>query len=162
VATTTAHSAVITALRTIGVTPDTYGPTLDTARSPRDVDVLGEGLAEEIRAAASPAALVVWDTSDEAVLAHVVARYLGIGVLRAFEVEGLLGLDPDVGPGAPVALLATQWGERRLAILRKLVANRGGLTVAVAAALASPALDAVQDVPAVALASSDEATGISS
>jgi hypothetical protein len=159
---TTDRSALIAALRTVKVAPDTYGPTFDTAQSPRDVDVLGEGLAEEIRAAASPAALIVWDTSDEAVLAHVVARHLGIGVLRASEVEGLLGLDPDVGPGTPVALLATQWGERRLATLRKLVANRGGRTVAVAAALDSPALAAVQDVPAVALASSDEATGSSS
>lgn len=156
---TTAHSTVIAALRAVGVAPDAYGPTLNTAQSPRDVDVLGEGLAGEIRAVAAPAALVVWDTSDEAVLAHVVARCLDIGVVRAFEVEGLLGVSPEIAAGTPVALLATQWGERRLASLRKLVANRGGQTVAVAAALTSPALAAVTDVPAAVLASSDEVPG---
>lgn len=156
---TTAHSAVIAALRAVGVAPDAYGPTLNTAQSPRDVDVLGAGLGGEIRAVAAPAAVVVWDTSDEAVLAHVVARYLDIGVVRAFEVEGLLGLSPQIAAGTPVALLATQWGERRLASLRKLVANRGGQTVVVAAALTSPALAAVTDVPTAALASSDEVPG---
>jgi hypothetical protein len=159
---TTAHSAVIAALRAVGIAPDAYGPTLNTAQSPRDVDVVGAGLAGEIRAVATPAALVVWDTSDEAVLAHVVARNLDVGVLRAFEVEGLLGVSPDIAAGAPVVLLATQWGERRLANLRTLVASRGGQTVAVAAALSSPALAAVTDVPAAALAGSDEVTGVPS
>jgi len=156
----TAHSAVIAALRAVGVAPDAYGPTLNTAQSPRDVDVVGEGMAAQIRAVAAPAALVVWDTSDEAVLAHVVARNLDVGVLRAFEVEGLLRVSPDIPAGAPVALLATQWSERRLANLRTLVANRGGQTVAVAAALTSPALAAVTDVPTTALADSDEVTGV--
>ncbi|OLT08863.1 hypothetical protein BJF90_12110 [Pseudonocardia sp. CNS-004] len=159
---TTTHSTVIAALRAVGVAEDAYGPTLNTARSPRDVDVLGARLAEEIRAVAAPTALVVWDTSDEAVLAHVVARSLDVGVLRAFEVEGILGLDPDIADGTPVALLATQWGERRLATLRTLVENRGGRTVAVAAALGSPALSAVPDVPAVSLAGADEATDVPS
>jgi hypothetical protein len=157
---TTTHSAVIAALRAVGVAPDTYGPTLNTARSPQDVDVLGAGLAEEIRAAAAPAAVVVWDTSDEAVLAHVVARHLDAGVLRAFEIEGILGLDPDIEDGTQVALLATQWGERRLATLRTLVTNRGGRIVAVAAALGSPALSAVHDAPTAALADADEATDV--
>jgi hypothetical protein len=157
---TTVNSAAIAALRTLGIAPDSYGPTINTARSPRDVDVVGGGLADEIRtrAAAPPRALVVWDTSDEAVLAHVAARRMEIGVLRASEVEGLLGLDRDLEPDAPVALLATQWSGRRLATLRRLIANRGGQIVAVAAVLDSPALAAVHDVPTVALVPSDDAT----
>jgi hypothetical protein len=154
--------AVIAALRAVGVAPDEYGPTLNTAQSPPDVDVLGAALAEEIRAVAAPAALVVWDTSDEAVLAHVVARHLGVGVLRASEAEGLLALTPDLTAGTPLALLATQWGERRLATLRTLVANRGGRVVAVAAALASPALTAVADVPTAALAEAGDVAGVPS
>ena len=158
---TTVNAAAIAALRAVGVAPDTYGPTVNTARSPRDVDIVAEGLANEIRArtAAQPQALIVWDTSDEAVLAHAVARCLGIGVLRASEVEGMLGLDRDLESGVPVALLATQWGSQRLATLRKLISNRGGQTVAVAAALDSPALTAIRDIPTAALVTSDEATG---
>ena len=155
----TAHAAAIAALRALGVAPDAYGPNVNTARSPRDVDAIAEGLAHEVgaRSAAQPQALAIWDTSDEAVLAHAVARRLGIGVLRAFEVEGRLGLDRDLEPGMPVALLATQWDSRRLTSLRKLVSNRGGQTIAVTAALGSPALAEVRDVPTAALVTTDEA-----
>jgi hypothetical protein len=158
---TTSRAAAIAALRSLGVAPDAYGPTVNTARSPRDVDVIGEGLADEFgtRAAAAPQALVVWDTSDEAVLAHAVARRLGIGVLRASEDEGRLGLDRDLEPGTPVALLATRWDGRRLASLRKLVGSRGGEVVAVAAALDSGALADVRDVPTATLVAGDEAEG---
>jgi hypothetical protein len=104
--------------------------------------------------------LVVWDTSDEAVLAHAVARCLGVGVLRASEVEGRLGLDRDLEPGAPVVPLATQWVDRRLTTLRKLVENQGGRTVAVAAVLGSAALTAVRDVPTAALGTPDETAGL--
>jgi hypothetical protein len=158
----TDNGPAIAALRAVGIAPDTYGPTVNTARSPRDVDVIGERLADEVRhrAAAPARSLVVWDTSDESVLAHAVARSLGTQVLRASEVEGRLGLDRDLERGAPVVLLATRWADRRLAALRKLVENRGGRTVVVAAVLDSPALAAVRDVPAAVLATADEATGL--
>jgi hypothetical protein len=159
---TTINPAATAAVRTLGVAPDTYGPTINTARSPQDVDLVGEGLADEVRtrAAARPRALVVWDTSDEAVLAHVVAGRLGIGVLRASEIEGRLGLDRDPEPGAAVALLATHWSSRRLATLRQLIANRGAHAVAVAAVLESPALAAVHDVPTAALVTADDAEAL--
>jgi hypothetical protein len=159
---TTDNGPALTALRAVGIAPDTYGPTINTARSPRDVDVLGERLADAIRGGAAdpPQALVVWDTSDEAVLAHAVARCLGVGVLRASEVEGRLGLDHDVEPGTPVVPMATQWVDRRLGTLRKLVENRGGRTVAVAAVLGSAALDAVRDVPTAVIGTADEASGL--
>jgi hypothetical protein len=158
---TTVNAAPIAALRAVGVAPDTHGPTVNTARSPRDVDIVAEGLANDIRAriAAQPQALIVWDTSQEMVLARGAARCLGIEVLRASEVEGMLGLDRDLEYGVPVALLATQWSSQRLATLRKLISNRGGQTVAVAAALDSPPLTAERDVPTAALVTSDEATG---
>ncbi|TQM11791.1 hypothetical protein [Pseudonocardia kunmingensis] len=159
---TTDNGPALTALRAVGIAPDTYGPTINTARSPRAVDVIGERLAGAIRGCAvdPPQALLVWDTSDEAVLAHAVARCLDVGVLRASEVEGRLGLDRDLEPGTLVVPMATQWVDRRLATLRKLVDNRGGRTVAVAAVLGSAALAAARDVPTAAVGVLDEATGL--
>ncbi|MHA6627110.1 hypothetical protein ACU61A_16880 [Pseudonocardia sichuanensis] len=159
---TTDNGPALTALRAVGIAPDTYGPTVNTARSPRAVDVIGERLAGAISGCAvdPPHALLVWDTSDEAVLAHAVARCLDVGVLRASEVEGRLGLDRDLEPGTLVVPMATQWVDRRLATLRKLVDNRGGRTVAVAAVLGSAALAAVRDVPTAEVGVLDEATGL--
>ena len=159
---TTGNAPAIAALNAVGVAPDSYGPTVNTARSPRDVEVIGERLADQIRGLAiePPQALVVWDTSDEAVLAHVVARSLGVGVLRTSEVEGRLELDRHLEPGIPVVPMATQWVDRRLATLRKLLENRGGQTVAVAAVLGSATLAEVRNVPTAALGTLDETTGL--
>jgi adenine/guanine phosphoribosyltransferase-like PRPP-binding protein len=140
----------IAALRDIGVAPDTYGPSLNTAVSPGAVDIIAEALADSL-SPTQPHAVVVWNTSDECVLAHAVARRLGVSVLRACEVEGLLSLDRDPPPDARLALLATQWSTRRLTALRNLVAARGGQSVAVAAALGSPALTSVRDLPVQAI-----------
>lgn len=152
---TTVGAEAIAALRTIGVAPDAYGPTVNTAPSPRAVDVLGEGLAEALRPAQAHA-LVIWDTSDEAVLAHAVAFRLGVCVLRASELEGIIALDREVEPGARLVPLATCWTGRRLAALRGVIGARGGRTVAVAAVLGSAALDEL-DVPSVALVGPDQA-----
>ncbi|MCI2419738.1 hypothetical protein MOQ72_20025 [Saccharopolyspora sp. K220] len=143
------------ALRTLGVAQDTYGRTVNTARSPGHVDVLGEVLAEALRTA-QPDTLVVWNTSDEAVLVHAVAHYLRAGVSRVAELEGIVSVDEAVTSGARIALLATQWSERRLATLRRVVSGAGAETVAVAAVLPSEALAAVTDVRTVALLSADE------
>ncbi|WP_028927024.1 hypothetical protein [Pseudonocardia acaciae] len=144
------------ALRTVGVASDTYGPTVNTALSPRAVDVLGEALADALRAV-QPHALAIWDTSDEAVLAHAAAFRLGVCVLRASEVEGIITLDRDVDPDARLVPLATRWSGPRLSALRKVVTARGGRTVAVAAVLGSDALASVTDVPATALVDADSA-----
>lgn len=144
------------ALKTLGVAEDTYGPTVNTARSPEAVDVLGESLAESLRTVQA-AKLAVWNTSDEAVLVHSVAHYLSVGVSRASEIEGVLSLNEDLGAGTRVVLLATQWSRQRLEILRRLVTSAGGRPVAVAAVLSSEALAAVDDVRTIALLSADEA-----
>jgi hypothetical protein len=86
-------------------------------------------------------------------------RCPGMEVLRASEVAGIVGLDRDLESGVTVELLAIRWSSRRLASLRKLISDQGGQTVAVAAALDSPALTAVRDIPTAALVASDEATG---
>lgn len=152
----TSTTTPVDALRTLGVAQDTYGRTVNTARSPGHVDVLGEALAEALRTA-QPDTLVVWDTCDEAVLVHSVAHYLRAGVSRVTEMEGIVSVGETVTSAARIALLATQWSEPRLATLRRVVAGAGSETVAVAAVLPSEALAAVSDVRTVALLSADEA-----
>lgn len=144
------------AVRTLGVAQDTYGRTVNTARSPRHVDALGEALAEALRPA-RPDTLVVWNTCDEAVLVHAVAHHLHTGVSRVTDMEGIVSVDEAVTSAARIVLLATQWSEPMLATLRRVVAGADGETVAVAAVLPSQALAAVADVRTVALLSADEA-----
>lgn len=144
------------ALRTLGVASDTYGPTINTGRSPRYVEVLGHALAESLRPS-SPETLVVWNTPDEAVLAHAVALQLGVSVRRASEVEGILTLDEPIAPGTRVALVATEWDGRWLETLRQLVLGSGGTLVVAAAVVGSDVLDSVADRATTALLSAHEA-----
>ncbi len=146
------------AFRTLGVAADTYGPTINTARSPGDVDVLARALAELTRDS-GPEVLVVWNTCDEAVLANAVAFHLGATVSRASEAEGVLTFNEPIGQGAHVVAVATQWSDRRLEVLRRLVSGNGGRLVAVAAVLASDAQAAVTDLTTTALLSEHEAKG---
>lgn len=145
------------ALDTLGVASDTYGPTVNTGRSPRYVDVLGRALAEAVRPF-RPETLVVWNTPDEAVLANAVALHLGVTVRRASEVEGILTLDEPIASGMRVALAATEWDGRWLATLRRLVFGSGGEIVVAAAVVGSPALDSVAELATVELVSSRETT----
>ncbi|GAA1210524.1 hypothetical protein [Prauserella alba] len=140
----------VSALRALGVAPDTYGPTINAARSPRDVEALGRALAESLRPS-RPQNLVMWSTCDDAVLAHVTALNLDIPVTRASEVEGILSFDEPFAPGTRVALVATHWSGRRLSTLRRFVHGRGGEVVALGAVMASEALRDAADVPRTAL-----------
>lgn len=149
----------VTALRALGVAPDAYGPTINAARSPRDVETLGRALGDSLRSS-KPETLVMWSTCDDAVLAHVVALQLGIPVNRASEVEGILTFDEPFAPGTRVALVATEWDGRWLGTLRRFVAGRGGELVAMGAVTASEALDAVADVFTTTLVTAHEAKEI--
>ncbi|TVT25878.1 hypothetical protein LWP59_18180 [Amycolatopsis acidiphila] len=145
-----------TALRTLGVASDTYGPTINSGRSPRYVEVLGRALAESLRPSNSET-LVVWNTPDDAVLAHAVALQLGVTVRRASEVGGILTLDEPIARGTRVALVATEWDGRWLETLRRLVLGSGGALVAAAAVVGSDVLDSVADRATIALLPSHEA-----
>lgn len=99
---------------------------------PQLVERTGSGLAARLREVA-PTAVACWDSSEDAVLAHVVARELGTGVWRATEIEGIVALERELPAGARVALV----GERfrtgpAVAGLSGVVVHGGGSVVAVA------------------------------
>lgn len=148
--------AVATAIRAIGVAADMYGPTLNTAGSPAAVETIGRALADALREH-RPDALLVWNTIDERVLAHVIGRELDTSVLYAGELEGIVTLRPGVASGTRVALVATAWEDaRRLATLRALAGTEHTEVVAVAAVLQTPAQRAVEDLPIVHVATAPE------
>lgn len=155
--TAASQPSVAAALRAAGVSPDAYGPTLNTGTAPHAVETIGRALAEELRPHHLDA-VAVWDGSDDAVLAHVVARSLDAAVLRASEEEGVVFFTSDVHHSGRVALLATVWeSPRRLATLRALAGNHHLEVVAVASVLAPPAATASTDLPVLHLAQAGEA-----
>ena len=119
----------------------TTGPEMTAPRrigDPRVVEETGRRLAAELArrlAEDKPSAVACWEVADDAVLAHVVARELGVPVWYALEVEGIVALDRDLqGPAAMVLVLERLESPSDVAGLAGVVANSGGRVVAVAAA----------------------------
>jgi adenine/guanine phosphoribosyltransferase-like PRPP-binding protein len=65
--------------------PGKYNPLLDPAGTER----LGALLAERVRSL-DPTVVIAWEDPEDAVLAHVVARELGVRALRAWNADGLV------------------------------------------------------------------------
>jgi NAD(P)-dependent dehydrogenase (short-subunit alcohol dehydrogenase family) len=157
--TATPHPSVAAAVRAAGVSPDAYGPTLNTGTAPQAVETIGRALAEELRAHRLDA-VAVWDGSDDAVLAHVVARQLDAVVLRASEEEGVVFFTSDVHDGDRIALLATAWERpRRLATLHALAGNHHLEVVAVASVFAPPSGAEPTELPTLFLAPAGDQPG---
>lgn len=116
---------------------------------PAAVEIVGSALAEQLKAK-DATAVVVRDDIDDAVLAHVVGRELGVDIIRVYEEEGLLTLAPEPAPGTRAVLLANHWdAPARLQALRLLLAHHQTSLVAVAALVSSDALAALSDVDTV-------------
>ncbi|HET6356866.1 hypothetical protein [Streptomyces sp.] len=146
--------AVRAAVRELGIAPDTHGPTLNTAVSSAAVELVGRSLSEALRPY-RPTAVTFWNSSDEAVLGHVVARELGAAVVRADDVEGLVALSTEIAPDARVVLLATAWtNPMRLQALVAMARVGPVEIVAVASVLASPE-QAASELPTVSLLAAD-------
>ncbi|MFJ4651906.1 hypothetical protein ACIP5Y_11600 [Nocardia sp. NPDC088792] len=128
-------------------------PRYQPSRDPAGAEELGRALARALRdAAADPDAaadtVLVWDDSDDLVLAHVVARELGATVMRALEIEGLVLPLGEHGPPGAVVLLADAFRTRAaLRALHALAAREGGRVTAIAALIATPQLDAAAGLP---------------
>ncbi|WP_329238089.1 hypothetical protein OG417_35205 [Actinoallomurus sp. NBC_01490] len=79
--------------------------TPSSLRDPKRTERVGAALAERLRPH-EPAFVVCWDTSEDVVLAHVVARELGADLLLANEIEGIVALEYALPDGATVVLVA--------------------------------------------------------
>jgi hypothetical protein len=149
--TTDSTPDLLAAVNELGLTPSSYGRVLDTARAPAALEVIGEALAASLQDYRLDV-LLVWDASDNAVLAHAVARRLRIGVARASEHEGLLFFDPPLPTAGAAAVVATAWDkERWLSSLMEFTRSQGSRVAVVGAVLATTVIDAVTDVPTATL-----------
>jgi hypothetical protein len=105
---------------------------------PRKLEAVGIALAAQLRTDAL-GAVVCWDYINDAVLAHVVARELGLDVWHTTIDEGLVTLHRPLPEGATVILVAERFDmvTATIAALSGIVVNRGGRI----AALVSPYAD---------------------
>jgi len=60
--------------------------------SPKEIEKAGKKLAQAL-VSQSISVVVCWDKAEDAVLAHVVARELGVPVCYAYESGGIMGLE---------------------------------------------------------------------
>ena len=93
--------------RILGVSA--LGPTA-TLDSPPVHECLGAGLAELVRPY-RPGVVAYWNSPDAAVLAHVVARTLGVDVLAAYEDLGRLIVSRTPAPDTVAVLVGWDWDD---------------------------------------------------
>lgn len=94
---TESTSAIVSGIRELGAATDAYGTTLNTQVSPAAADLIGRVLADAVRDLA-PDHIAVWESSDEAVLAHIVALATGATVLRVTDESGITSVTPSITP----------------------------------------------------------------
>jgi hypothetical protein len=134
------------------------GADAETLDSPSVPEGLGRALAERLRDFA-PDIVAFWVSPDAAVLAHVVARELGVSVIGVREDQGRLILGRSPAPGAKVVAVDVDWGDS-LGLLPLILtfAGAGATVVAAASVLRSPA--SAVGIPAYVMETpADRATG---
>lgn len=98
----------------------------------KETEKAGKKLAQAL-GSQSVSVVVCWDKAEDAVLAHVVARELGVPVCYAYESGGIMGLESKLPAGASAALVADVFTHQNdLAGLAGVVTNSGYTVVAVA------------------------------
>jgi len=122
--------------------PDRPTPETDTGRPrPEDIERDGTGLARAVTARdLTVDRVLVWDDAPAAVLGHVVARELGVGVTVVAEVEGLVELVDDLPAGEQVLLVSPAYRRpEEIMAMRSVTSRVGAVAVAVAAGRSTPA-----------------------
>ncbi|MCU1615045.1 MAG: type polyketide synthase [Frankiales bacterium] len=121
------------ALRLLAAELRSTPTTREHFSSPSVVEAAASLIAEALRDA-RPEVVVTWESLNDAVLAHEVARQLGIRTAVVLEPqEGVLDLSPALRAGARVALLATSFNRTTPhGAAASLIEQRGGVLVKVA------------------------------
>ncbi|MCU1640718.1 MAG: type polyketide synthase [Nocardia sp.] len=113
----------------------------NAAIDPGGAEQLGIALAAEL-APAAPEVVLVWESAEDLVLGHIVARELGVAVVRAYDFDGLVRYVGSFPDRPRVALLADAFQDAFvLRALNSLVAQQGGTVIATAALVPTPAVD---------------------
>lgn len=107
---------------------------------PAGAEALGQGLAEAVRSH-RPTLVVTWEDVDNNVLAHIVARELGVSAVRVVDASGVLDFDGAFGDADRAVLVADAFRtDRAVNAMRALTEQYGGHVVAFAALMRTPVL----------------------
>ncbi len=123
---------------------------------PVGAEALGLRLAEALKPH-SPTLVVTWDDIENSVLAHIVARELGVGALRVVDASGVLDFDGAFGEADRAVIVADAFRSGfAINAMRALTEQHGGQVVAFAALMSTPVLT---DMAATAVTTLWENTG---
>jgi adenine/guanine phosphoribosyltransferase-like PRPP-binding protein len=112
--------------------PASYDPFADPAAA----EALGRELAGRAREL-NPDVVLFWETPENAALAFVVGRELGTSVVRAFNMDGLVGRSGPLRPGSRVLIVADALRDAPAVRAMRSLAEQQGSTIAGAAVLLS-------------------------
>ncbi len=116
---------------------------------PAGAEQLGRALASRL-ARTQPDVLLVWEDVEDVVLGYVVARVLGVTMVRAYDAEGIVACSGEIGREArAVAVTDSVRDPTVMRALRSVVERSGGELVAIGTLVASTLAPA--DVEVVAL-----------
>lgn len=105
-----------------------YSPLSD----PIGAERLGATLAERVRAR-EPNVVVVWEDSEDAILAYIVARELGVRAVRTWNADGLVAHAGSLPPDAQALILADAFRDATpLLAMKAFIEQQGGLVTAAA------------------------------
>lgn len=113
-----------------------YCSLFDSAGAER----LGRALADAL-SPHEPTLVVVWEDIENTVLAHIVARELGVNALRVVDASGILDFDGSFGTDDRAVVVADAFrGDFPINAMRALIEQQGGRVVAFGALMTTPAL----------------------
>lgn len=139
-------------LSRVGLVVSGLGDTgvFDPFRDPIVTDQIGQDLAHRMRGL-DPNVVCVWEEPADMILAHVVARELGLGWVRCVNSDGLAAIIGPL-PRSPRAALVSSvaLGIQTIRAIQNLLAVHGGGLVGVGVLVGTEQLDEVaSEVPAV-------------
>jgi hypothetical protein len=132
--------------------PSNHVAAYSSLLDPPGAEALGRCLSDALHSC-QPTRVVVWEDIENSVLAHIVARELGVTALRIIDASGVLDYDGSFGDDDRVVIVADAFrSDFPINAMRALIENHGGRVVAFGALLNTPALvDAAGSIPVTTL-----------
>lgn len=120
--------------------PSNHVASYSSLFDPPGAETLGRCLADALRSS-QPTRVVVWEDIENSVLAHIVARQLGVTALRIIDASGVLDYDGSFGADDRVVIIADAFrNDFPINAMRALTESQGGRVVAFGALINTPAL----------------------
>jgi len=120
---------------------------------PAGAEKLGKALAALTRGVA-PTLVVVWEEVEDVVLGHIVARELGVPLIRIYNAEGLAASSSPIPDGAAGLLVSDVLRDTRpVRAAEALLVRAGGRLLAVAVLVSS---DSMASIPSHSLVRPEE------